>query len=144
MPDSRPDMRQRALFVTSNAACRWNKMLLAELKVVIPRAAIVVATEHRARWASGCHPQSVEIRSKRAFKRHCRTRDRCAWNFEDPTWLWAFSTTPLRAGLTHRISLYGTQSVSKRGYGRFSKMIYGVCAKVIFTKDVSWTWIYVT
>ena len=37
MPDSRPDMRQRALFVTSNAACRWNKMLLAELKVDIPR-----------------------------------------------------------------------------------------------------------
>ena len=35
-------MRQRALFVTSNAACRWNKMLLAELKVDIPRAAIVV------------------------------------------------------------------------------------------------------
>ena len=61
MPDTRPDMRQRALFVTSNAACRWNKMLLAELKVDIPRAAIVVATEHRARWASGCHPPSVEI-----------------------------------------------------------------------------------
>ena len=33
MPDTRPDMRQRALFVTSNAACRWNKLLLAELKV---------------------------------------------------------------------------------------------------------------
>ena len=49
MPDTRPDMRQRALFVTSNAACRWNKMLLAALKVDIPRAAIVVATEHRAR-----------------------------------------------------------------------------------------------
>ena len=49
MSDSRPDMRQRALLVTSNAACRWNKMLLAELKVDIPRAAIVVATEHRAR-----------------------------------------------------------------------------------------------
>ena len=61
MPDTRPDMRQRALFVTSNAACRWNKMLLAELKVDIPRAAIVVLTEHRARWASGCHPPSVEI-----------------------------------------------------------------------------------
>ena len=45
MPDTRPDMRQRALFVTSNAACRWNKMLLAELKADIPRAAIVVATE---------------------------------------------------------------------------------------------------
>ena len=49
MPDIRPDMRQRALFVTSSAACRWNKMLLAELKVEIPRAAIAVATEHRAR-----------------------------------------------------------------------------------------------
>ena len=58
MPDTRPDMRQRALFVTSNAACRWNKMLLAELKVGIPRAAIVVATENRARCASGCHPPS--------------------------------------------------------------------------------------
>ena len=23
MPDTRPDMRQRALFITSNAACRW-------------------------------------------------------------------------------------------------------------------------
>ena len=49
MPDTKPHMRQRALFVTSNAACRWNKMLLAELKVEIPRAAIAVATEHRAR-----------------------------------------------------------------------------------------------
>ena len=37
-------MRQRALFVTSNAASRRNKMLLAELKVDIPRAAIAVAT----------------------------------------------------------------------------------------------------
>ena len=48
MPDIRPDMRQRALFVTSNAACRWNKMLLAELHVDTPRAAFAVATEHRA------------------------------------------------------------------------------------------------
>ena len=40
MPDTRRDMRQRALFVTSNAACRWNIMLLAELKVDNPRAAI--------------------------------------------------------------------------------------------------------
>ena len=49
MPDTRPDIRQRALFVMSNATCRWNKMLLAELKVDIPRAAIAVAIEHRAR-----------------------------------------------------------------------------------------------
>ena len=35
MPDTRPDMEQRALFVASNAACRLNKMLLAELKVDI-------------------------------------------------------------------------------------------------------------
>ena len=27
--DNRPDMRRRALFVTSRAAWRWNKMLLA-------------------------------------------------------------------------------------------------------------------
>ena len=62
MPNNRPDMRQRALFVTSNAACRWNKMLFAELNVDIPREAIAFANEHRARWASGvrCHPPSLE------------------------------------------------------------------------------------
>ena len=27
MLDTRPNMRQRALFVTSNAACRWNKIV---------------------------------------------------------------------------------------------------------------------
>ena len=31
MPDTRPDMRQRALFVKSNAARCWNKMLLTVL-----------------------------------------------------------------------------------------------------------------
>ena len=36
-------------------------MLLAELKVDNPRAAIAVATEHRARRASGCPPPSGEI-----------------------------------------------------------------------------------
>ena len=46
MPDTRPEMRQRALFVTSNAACRWNKMLLAELNMDIPRAQL---------WFYGCH-----------------------------------------------------------------------------------------
>ena len=62
MPDTRPDMRQIALFVKSNVACRWNKMLLAELNVDIPRAVIAVAmsTEHDERpdathqvWKSG-------------------------------------------------------------------------------------------
>ena len=56
MPDTRPDMRQRASFVTSNAACRWNKMLLAELKVDIPRAAIVIVTDRR--------PQSPSARTE--------------------------------------------------------------------------------
>ena len=60
MPDSRPDMRQRALFVTSNAACRRNKMHLAELSVDIPRTTMAAATEHRVRWASRCHPPNVE------------------------------------------------------------------------------------
>ena len=62
MPDTRPDMRQRALLVTSNAACRWNKMLLEGLKVDIPRAALLLplSTEHDERpdaihqvWRSG-------------------------------------------------------------------------------------------
>ena len=60
MLDTRPDMRHRALFVTSNVACRRNKKLFAELNVDIPRAAIPIATDYRARWASGCHPPSVE------------------------------------------------------------------------------------
>ena len=42
MSDSRLDIRQRALFVTRNAACRWNKMLLAELNVDILRPEIAV------------------------------------------------------------------------------------------------------
>ena len=54
------DMRQRALFVTSNAACRWNKMFFAELSEGISRAVGAADTEHRPRWASGCHPLSVE------------------------------------------------------------------------------------
>ena len=60
MPDPSPGMRQRVLFVTSNAACHWKKMLLAELSVDIPRVAIAIATKHSARWVSGCHPPSVE------------------------------------------------------------------------------------
>ena len=46
--DNRPDMRQRALFVTSRAAWRWNKMLLARENVDSPLSAMVVATEHNA------------------------------------------------------------------------------------------------
>ena len=46
--DDRPDMRQRALFVTSRAAWRWNKMLLAREYVDSPLVAMVVATEHNA------------------------------------------------------------------------------------------------
>ena len=60
MPKSVPDMRKRASVVTSNATCRWNDMLFAELNVDIPEAAIAVATKHRARRASGCHPPCVE------------------------------------------------------------------------------------
>ena len=58
--DARPDMRQIASFVASSAACRWNRMLLARENVGSPLAAIVVATEHNARCASGCQPPSVE------------------------------------------------------------------------------------
>ena len=46
--DTRPDMRQRALFVTSRAAWRWNKMFLARENVDSSLAAIVVSTEHNA------------------------------------------------------------------------------------------------
>ena len=46
--DNRPDMRQRAFFVTNRAAWRWNKMLLARENVDSPFAAMVVATEHNA------------------------------------------------------------------------------------------------
>ena len=46
--DFRPDMRQRALFVTSRAAWRWNKMLLARGNVDRLLAAMVVATAHKA------------------------------------------------------------------------------------------------
>ena len=58
--DNRPDMRQRALFVTSRAAWRWNKMLLARENVDSPLVAMVLATEHNALCASGCQPPSVD------------------------------------------------------------------------------------
>ena len=58
--DITPDMRQRALFVTSRAAWRWNKMPLARENVDSPLAAMMVATEHNALWASGCQPPSVD------------------------------------------------------------------------------------
>ena len=57
---NRPDMRQRALFVTSRAAWRWTKMLLARENVDSPLAAMVLATEHNALCASGCQPPSVD------------------------------------------------------------------------------------
>ena len=58
MPDSRPDMRHRALFVTSNAACRWNKMLLAELKV------------EGNRGASGEHVEKLTVGERFDFFLH--------------------------------------------------------------------------
>ena len=58
--DNRPDMRQRALFVTSRAAWRWNKMLLAREIVDSPLAAMVLVTEHNALCASGCQLPSVD------------------------------------------------------------------------------------
>ena len=58
--DNRPGMRQRALFVTSRAAWRWNKMLLARENVDSPLAAMVLAPEHNALCASGCQPPSVD------------------------------------------------------------------------------------
>ena len=57
--DDRPDMRQRALFVTSRAARRWNRILLARENVYCLLASIVVATEHNARCASGWQPLSA-------------------------------------------------------------------------------------
>ena len=60
MLDIRPDMRQRALFVTSRAEWRWNKMLLARENVDSPLAAMVLATEHNALCASRCQPPSVD------------------------------------------------------------------------------------
>ena len=57
---NRPDMKHRALFVTSRAAWRWNKMLLAGEIVDSPLAAMVLATEHNALCASGCQPPSVD------------------------------------------------------------------------------------
>ena len=56
----RPDIKQRALFVTCSASWRGNEMLVAERKEESPLAAIVVATEQRARWGSGCHPPNVD------------------------------------------------------------------------------------
>ena len=38
--DNRPDMRHRVLFVTSRAAWRWNKMLLARENVDSSLAAV--------------------------------------------------------------------------------------------------------
>ena len=58
--DVSPDMRQRALFVTSRAAWRWNRMLLAREDADSPLAAIVVATERNTRYTSGCQPPSVD------------------------------------------------------------------------------------
>ena len=57
--DNRADMRRRALFVTSRAAWRRNKMLLAREIVDSPLAAMVLVTEHNALCASGCQPPSV-------------------------------------------------------------------------------------
>ena len=64
MPESSLDIKQGALFVTSSAAWRWNKILLAELKEGNPLAAIVVATEQRS---------SMEVW---VLPTHCRQRDR--------------------------------------------------------------------
>ena len=57
--DVRPDMRRRALFVTSRAACRWNRMLVARENVDGPLVPIVVTTVHNSRCASGCQPPSI-------------------------------------------------------------------------------------
>ena len=47
--DIKPDLRQRALRITSRAAWRWNKVLLVRENVDRPLSAMVVATEHNAR-----------------------------------------------------------------------------------------------
>lgn len=60
MPERCPDIMRRALFITTSAAWRRNKMLLAEAKEVNTLAAIVVATEQRARWESRFHPPNVD------------------------------------------------------------------------------------
>ena len=60
MVDRSPDIKQRAMFVTSSAKWRWNKVILAELKEENPLAAIVVATEQSARWEPVCHPPDVD------------------------------------------------------------------------------------
>ena len=52
--DNRPDMRHRALFVTSRAAWRWNKMLLARENVDSQRHAALLVTSHGACLPSGC------------------------------------------------------------------------------------------
>ena len=49
MPERSPDIKQRALYVTSSAAWPWSIMLLAELKEEKALAAVVVATEEGAR-----------------------------------------------------------------------------------------------
>ena len=43
---NRPDMRQRALFVTSRAAWRWNKMLLASIRVAPRRTFCCLSSVH--------------------------------------------------------------------------------------------------
>ena len=56
----RPEMRRRALFVTSRAAWSWNTIHLARKNADSPLAAVVVATGQKARCASGCQPPSVD------------------------------------------------------------------------------------
>ena len=55
-----PDMRESAMLVTSRAVCRRNRMPLGQENVDSPLAAIVVATEHKARYASGSQPPTVD------------------------------------------------------------------------------------
>ena len=53
--DSRPNMRHRALFVTSRAAWRWNKMLLARENVDRPLASMVqCVSQCSSQWYSTC------------------------------------------------------------------------------------------
>ena len=67
MPERKPDITQRALFVSTNAAWHSNNILLAELKEETPLSAIVVATKQRARWEPGCHPPYVDSGTKNKF-----------------------------------------------------------------------------
>ena len=56
MLERSPNIKQRALFVTSSPALRWNRMSLAELKEEKPPAAIVLATKQSGRFESATHP----------------------------------------------------------------------------------------